>query len=522
MEYVIAGPKDATRVYWATVTYPNVDTMTSEIEHSNQPIGIRAASSVFDSRTLTDIYDEISDLYRSDRRPWVIGFSGGKDSTVALQLVWEALGRLSEAERTKPVHVISSDTLVESPVITAYIGGILTKINSAAKQQTMPIKADVVLPLLGDTFWVNMIGRGYPAPYRRFRWCTDRLKIQPANRFIEEKVSRYGEVVLVLGVRRAESATRAQVMSLHRKPGELVSRHSSLRSAWVYAPIERFTTDDVWSYLLSVKSPWGADNRQLLTMYRNAQAGECPLVVDTTTPSCGNSRFGCWTCTVVERDRSMEALIDSGEDWMEPLLELRDWLSRTGKPESKHEFREVRRRNGQIQLWGENEDKIVWGPYKLEVRRDILRHVLTTQEKVRRTGPDPDIELISQDELHEIRRIWRVEEGDWEDSIPRIYREVTGRDLEWVEEDAPTSSELDEQVLIEVCKDHGVAPGLMRELMDLQRKLQGLGRRHGVQSEIEKILKKDWRDPEQVLAEIGWKPGDVSDDRSSEHLLDED
>ena len=486
--------------------------MNSKHEPSTQQIGVRAATSAFESRTISEIYDEISGLYKADRRPWVIGFSGGKDSTVALQLVWEALAQLPQSERKKAVHVISSDTLVESPVITAYIGGILTKINTAAKQRSMPFTAEVVLPRLADTFWVNMIGRGYPAPYRRFRWCTDRLKIQPANRFIEEKVDHYGEVVLVLGSRRSESATRAQVMSLHRKPGSLVSRHSSLRSAWVYAPIEHFTTDDVWSYLLSVKSPWGADNRQLLTMYRNAQAGECPLVVDTTTPSCGNSRFGCWTCTVVERDRSMEALIDSGENWMEPLLELRDWLARTGEPESKHEFREVRRRNGQIQQWGENEDKIVWGPYKLEVRRDILRHVLEAQEKVRQTGPDPNIELIGQDQLHEIRRIWRVEEGDWEDSIPRIHREVTGRDLEWVEEDASTSSELDERVLVEVCEDHGVAAGLMRELMDLQRRLQGLGRRHGVQNEIERILKKDWRDPERVLAEIGWTPGDDGND----------
>ena len=484
-------------------------------------VGISKAASVFELRTIEEVYEEICDLYSADARPWVIGFSGGKDSTVALQLVWKALGRLPEAQRNKAVHVISSDTLVESPVISAYIGGVLAKINAAAREQSMPFTAEVVLPLLGETFWVNMIGRGYPAPYRRFRWCTDRLKIQPANRFIEEKVDRYGEIVLVLGVRRAESATRAQVMSLYRKPGELVSRHSTLRSAWVYAPIELFSTDDVWTYLLSVESPWGADNRQLLTMYRNAQAGECPLVVDTTTPSCGNSRFGCWTCTVVERDKSMEALIDSGDSWMEPLLELRDWLARTRDPESKQEFREVRRRNGRIQQWGENEDKIIWGPYKLSVRREILRRVLSAQEKVRKTGPDPEIDLIGKEELHEIRRIWRTEEGDWEDSIPRIYREATGNDLDWVQEDAPASSELDERVLIEVCKEQGVPMGLMRELMDLQRKLQGLGRRYGVQHEIERILKKDWRDPQQVLAEIGWTPSIDQEDSGAEDLLHE-
>lgn len=474
--------------------------MTNREQADQHDCLAKGMTSVFANRSINDIYEEIAGLYKADRRPWVIGFSGGKDSTVALQLVWEVLVRLPKSERSKRVHVISSDTLVESPIIAAYVGGILKSISEASQQQGMPITAQLVLPKLEDTFWVNMIGRGYPAPYRRFRWCTDRLKIQPANRFIEEQVDHFGEVVLVLGVRRAESATRAQVLSFHRKSGDLVSRHSSLRSAWVYAPIEFFTTDDVWSYLLSVKSPWGADNRQLLTMYRNAQSGECPLVVDTTTPSCGNSRFGCWTCTVVERDKSMEAMIDSGDVWMEPLLELRDWLASTRDPDQKQEYREVRRRDGRIRTWGDNDERIVWGPYKLDVRRDILRRVLEAQEKCRKTGPDPNIELINQDELYEIRRLWRVEEGDWKDSVPPIYRSVTGRDLDWIQEDAPASSELDERVLTEVCEEYDVPTDLMRELLDMQRRLQGLGRRIGVQAEIEKILRKDWDDPDEVLA----------------------
>ena len=495
--------------------------MTTKASSQDQSSQASASKqSIFDLRSLDDIYSEILELYQRDHRPWVIGFSGGKDSTVTLQLVWEAISRLPLSKREKRVHVISSDTLVESPVISAYIGGILSKINVAAKEAKMPFSAQIVLPQLQDTFWVNMISRGYPTPHSRFRWCTDRLKIQPANRFIEDKVDHYGEVILALGVRRAESATRAQAMSLRRKPGELLSRHSTLRSAWVYAPIEFFTTDDVWSYLLSVKSPWGGDNRQLLTLYRNAQAGECPLVVDTTTPSCGNSRFGCWTCTVVERDKSMEAMIDGGEDWMEPLLQLRDWLAGTRDPNAKHKFREVRRRNGQIQVWGEDNDRVIWGPYKLDFRREILRRVLKAQETVRATGPDASIELISRDQLHEIRRVWRAEEGDWEDSVPRIHREVTGLDLQWIQEDAAASTELDERVLLEVCEEQEVPAGLMRELMDLQRELQGLGRRRGVQNRIERILAKDWRDPGKVLASIGWRPGsDV--ELEEEELADE-
>ncbi|NWO96449.1 DNA phosphorothioation system sulfurtransferase DndC, partial [Escherichia coli] len=85
-------------------------------------------------------------------------------------------------------------------------------------------------------------------------------------------------VVMVLGVRKAESATRAQVMSLHKIKGSVLSRHSSLLNAFVYGPIEAFSTDDVWTYLLQFKNPWGSDNRDLVAMYRNAQAGECPLV----------------------------------------------------------------------------------------------------------------------------------------------------------------------------------------------------------------------------------------------------
>lgn len=456
-------------------------------------------------RSLKVLEEEIQQVYLGDDRPWVIGYSGGKDSTTALQLIWYSLAKLPAEKRKKTVHVISSDTQVETPVIVSYIDNTLTKINEAAVASGMPFRAEKVRPQLKDTFWVNMIGRGYPAPYRRFRWCTDRLKIQPANRFIEERVSQYGEVVLILGVRRAESATRAQVMALHRRSGEILSRHTVLRSAWVYTPIEHFSTDDVWSYLLNAPSPWGSNNRDLVTLYRNAQAGECPLVVDTTTPSCGGSRFGCWTCTVVERDKSMEAMIDSGQEWMEPLLDLRDWLATTGDPARKHEFRSVRRRNGRVDLWGEDNKKIIWGPYTLDVRKLIMTKLLEAQRAVRANGPDPKMKLIADDELHEIRRLWRAEEGDWDDSLPKIYRDALGsEDVVWIDDDTGGSSSLDQRILHDVATEHGLPSGVLRELVDLERDLQGLGRRSAVYERIDRILAKDWRSTEQVFADIGW------------------
>ena len=475
---------------------------------------VRLREATITREALVAIEAEVREIYLGDARPWVIGFSGGKDSTTALQLIWASLAKLPAESRKKPVFVIASDTLVETPVIVATIDGTLARINAAAAAQDMPFRAFKVRPRLENTFWVNMIGRGYPAPYRRFRWCTDRLKIDPANRFIEEQVDKFGEVVLVLGVRKAESATRAQVMSLHRKDGERLSRHSSLLSAWVYTPIENFGVEDVWTYLLSVPSPWGNNNRDLVTMYRNAQAGECPLVVDTTTPSCGNSRFGCWVCTVVERDKSMEAMIESGEDWMQPMLDLRDWLAETRNPARKHEYREVRRRDGRVHVWGEEGNKIIWGPYKMAVRRDLLTRLLTIQKQVQATGPDSNMKLIGDDELHEIRRLWRAEEGDWEDSIPRIYREVVGADLDWVEEDAAASTSLDKAVLEQVCADHDVPADLLRALVDVERELQGLGRRTRVYDRLGRVIEKDWRAAEQVLADVGWQAEEEAEDES--------
>jgi DNA sulfur modification protein DndC len=155
---------------------------------------------------LDERHEEIRAVYLEDQRPWVIGYSGGKDSSTALQLIWYALSDLPREKLTKPLHIISSDTLVETPQIVNYIEASLVKMNDAAQQQGLPFSAHKVQPIIEDSFWVNLIGKGYPAPSQRFRWCTDRLKIQPANRFILDKVAEHGEVVVVLGVRKSESA----------------------------------------------------------------------------------------------------------------------------------------------------------------------------------------------------------------------------------------------------------------------------------------------------------------------------
>ena len=449
--------------------------------------------SVFKSHTLESIYDEIREVYLSDNRPWILGFSGGKDSTCMTQLIWHALSDLPKEKLQKKIHIISSDTLVESPKIVEQIINTLDIMELAAKKQGLPISTNLVRPEIKDSFWVCLLGLGYPAPSSNFRWCTDRLKIKNADRFINEKVSEYGEAIVCLGTRKDESGSRNQLMNLYEIKGSYLSRHSKFAQTYVYTPLRDFITEDVWNYLLQNKNPWGANNRNLLSLYQNANASECPLVVDTSTPSCGNSRFGCWVCTVVEKDKSMEGLIDSGEDWMEPLLELRQDLKDSQDPEKKLEIRDFKRRTGQVTFQTDGTEKITPGPYKIEFRKDFLKKLLLAQNSVQKNGPDPKMRLILEEELHEIQRIWRMEQGDWENSVYQIYEDVTGEAISPVQEDIGGFSNVEQEILNKVCESNDVPKLLVSKLLHAEFDSQGMTRHSKVFTKIGKILSEEWR-----------------------------
>ncbi len=465
---------------------------------------VNPAPSIFDLKSLREIHEEIKHIYLSDNRPWVIGYSGGKDSTTALQLIWRAVAELPTDKRLKPIHVISTDTLVETPVIVDFVDQTLKRIDQSASRDNMPFKAHRLKPLITESFWVNLIGRGYPAPQLRFRWCTDRLKIEPANRFIMEQISRHGEVIIVLGVRRQESATRAQVMNLYQIPNSILSRHSQFPQAYVYTPIRDWSTDDVWSYLLQVSSPWGNNNRDLVALYQTAQ-GECPVVVDDTTPSCGNSRFGCWVCTVVTEDKSMKALIDSGETWLQPLLEIRNLLALTQDPNVKPFYRGYKRRSGEVTRKSDGSGIISRGPYWPWFRKQLLEMVLKAQVAIEENRQGTHLQLILLEELLEIRRIWRTEEGDWEDSVPRIYRAVMRKDLDWPQDDITFSSS-EKSLLSEICRSHNVPLELVTKLFEIELQSQSMTKRSSVYGRIDRAFAEEWRTEEEILNESNVTP----------------
>lgn len=369
----------------------------------------------FDVDAWEAIIAEIRAQYRQkDLRPWIIGFSGGKDSTILLQAVVEMLLSLARSDRRRPVYVVCNDTLVESPVYSSFVTKTLDKLRNAFDALALDacMKVVVTKPAIGDTFWVNMIGRGYRSPTRHMRWCTDRMKIRPTGKIIADITKGGGGSILLLGVRRDESAKRAQSIAKHDKAevGSL-NPHGSVPDCMVFRPIVDMTNDDVWTLLLQRRPPWGGTHRDLVTLYKNA-TGECPFVVDADdAPSCGESgsaRMGCWTCTVVEKDKSMRAFVDAGFDYLEPLVEYRDWIAELSEDYSK---RYPVRRNGEPGI----------GPFTMEVRREMLERLLATQEAV-------GVELITKEEISEIHSRWSDDVLTWATGMTNSARELLGED----------------------------------------------------------------------------------------------
>ena len=398
--------------------------------------------------SVNGLMETVRNLYLADDIPWVIGYSGGKDSTATVQLVWLALRELPKNQLHKAVHVINTDTLVESPVIAQWVRKSLKIMSRAAGEEGLPFVTHRLTPATNNTFWVNFLGRGYPFPRKKLRWCTDRLKIQPVNNFVKSKIAEYGEIVMVLGTRKAESQRRARTMAYYEKKRvrELLSPNPTMANELVFSPLEDWTDDDVWVFLMQYKNPWGYSNQELMTLYRGATAdNECPLMVDKDLPSCGKSRFGC---------RKMQGYLQGSY--------------------------------GQLHH----------GPYKKEIREQWLKELLEIQRNINENGPEAfrDLELITVPELRCIRRIWVHDKHEFDDSLPRIYEEVMGKpfeDPEWI--GSPAFGKDEWELLKEACDalypDEELAFELTYSLIDTENQSNGVNNRKGIVDALERVIK---------------------------------
>ncbi len=434
---------------------------------------------------ISEIVDELTDQYLEDdryNRPWIIGFSGGKDSTVLLTLVWLALQKIREESESqtlnRQIYVVCNDTMVENPIIEEYTTNVLQTIQKSAREQKLPITVKKTTPQIEDTFWSCIIGKGYPVPNNAFRFCTEKMKIKPTSTFITEQVAEDGEAIVLIGTRLSESQQRAKSIKKHDIKGYRLSKHPLNPNTFTYAPIKELMLEEIWWVINAIPSPWGFDNQILFKIYLDASADdyECPTVVTNDShKSCGQSRFGCWTCTVVKEDKSMTALIDNGIRWMQPLLDYRNRLVENRNVSNN---RNETRRNGQLAV---DETGHRMGNYTMEYRIQLLKELLSIQKEIQKDRSS--INLIRSQELIAIQVMW-YRDGNFTTTVNDIYNEIYGYDL-------PNDNiGLQERLLLEQSCNNSVHYQLIQELLALQKNKVLLVKKHGLQTDLEARLER--------------------------------
>ena len=436
-------------------------------------------------KVFEEIIQEMMLVYKHDNRPWLIGFSGGKDSTLLCCLVSEMLMRLKKEELKKKIYVVSSDTLVENPIVKKYMHRMSNMIGAWGKKYK--IQSDIVYPRVDETFWSKVIGLGYPTPEAPgFRWCTERLKIHPMNDYINNVIKNNGEIVLLTGVRKAESSYRAANIKAREIEGKLLVPHTEIENAYMYNPITELSNPLVWEFLLKddAKSPWGSDNKYLFTLYQGENLGEEASVLGEVDkdkiPITGNSRFGCWICTMVKEDKSLTNFINHGEKQLIPLRNYRNWLLEI-RSDSKE--REQKRRNGS--MYRKSDGELGLGPFTMKARKKILERLLELEEETK-------TELITLDELKQIDEMWDSEGDLTRRELVETYYKIKNKRLPWDEYKKPVFSD---EILDEIkkqCKAFDIEYEMISKLIIEIEKNKNLVSVTAIPKAFDKVINQGW------------------------------
>lgn len=438
-------------------------------------------------KVFENIIEEMTYVYKHDNRPWLIGYSGGKDSSLLVSLVVEVVMRLPEHERKKKIFIVTSDTGVENPIVKNYMHTSSKKINEFSKKVNANIQADIIYPDVMQSYWNLVIGLGYPTPEPPgFRWCTERLKIIPMNKYTNEIIKKYGQIVLLLGVRKAESLARKRSISSREIEGKILTPHSDISDAYVYNPLTEIKNELVWEYLLRNNgvSGWGVDMKYLFNLYQGENLGEEQSVVGEVDkdkiPVTGNSRFGCWCCTIVKEDKSLQNFINHGSSELIPLRDFRNWLVSIRQDPK---FRDNKRRNGKV--YQKSNGDYGFGPFKMSARQEILRRLLMVEKE---TG----FELITQDELKMIDTVWDSEGDLTRRKLVDIYYEVFRKRLPWDEYKEPLYEERIVEELREGAEKADIPFELIAKLIVAINANKYVARSSKVQKEFDKLINQEW------------------------------
>jgi DNA sulfur modification protein DndC len=325
---------------------------------------------------------------------WIIAFSGGKDSSAALKIFLASYRRA--ATQLSKVTLIYCDTGVENPVLDNYAKRLLNAISNEFLQVGLPFETKLLKAPTQDRFFVRIIGRGYPPPTNSFRWCTTGLRIKPVSEFIARQDPQ--NTVVVLGLRKAESSQRDRSLALSEDLYWQKQREGKGEYD-LFLPIVEMGLPEVWDAIFSLSSPRSLDKAALEQLYRGA-SGECPVIKSPVAPPCSSGRFGCWTCTVVRKDKSAAELIRSGHLELKPFLAFRDWLFEFRNDPSN---RWTTRRSGAKGL----------GPFTIAARKHILARIDDLEGRTKTV-------IVDAEERSMIAALWTM------DHFPRLNFRALG------------------------------------------------------------------------------------------------
>jgi len=425
------------------------------------------------SNKIIDIKKRLKKEYLADSRPWVVTFSGGKDSTTVLHLVMDMFLELTEKQReAKRIYIVSSDTGVEMPIIEDYTTNKLTQISDFIKKEKLNMEVNLLKPKVTESFWTLLLGKGYPSPNQTFRWCTDRMKIKPATNFLKSLTEQNESILMLLGVRSDESQARAESIAKRDENHRGFSKHGEIPNAFIFSPIKDWTNAEVWTYLSKYPAPWGEHNDMMKLYDKGSGEADCNIALNPEAASCGKTRFGCWVCTVVSKDKSMANMLRNKEDeWMLPLNNFRNKLEEYRYDHSK---RQPRRRNGQKSV----------GPFLLSVRKELLQELLQIEKSLIALGKMGDKKLISDEEIEQIQKEW-LHDGDFFETAITMAHNVN----RLVDYESNKSFDLKERDFIEnICKEHNIPVKLIEDLMQKEHSSRHQIKRTKIFTEMESLV----------------------------------
>ncbi|MFF2532399.1 phosphoadenosine phosphosulfate reductase family protein [Brevibacillus sp. NPDC058079] len=412
------------------------------------------------------IIEQLVEAYldTSNKFPWFIGFSNGKDSSTLGYCVWKAVERIPTNLRERKVYFATSDTLLEHPHMRELMEFSYQNMNEVAKETGLPIEAFLVKPKM--TAVMKMIAHGNPLPTPKSslnRWCTDLLKLRPMEELQDKIIKEHGSLILMVGVRSDESKKRASSIKRHSIMGEFIfpkigakETSGGFYERYMSHPIVDLNDEEVWRSITYARIlPWKTKATTIRKMYEGA--GECPIQVDkqSSKPCGGSSRNGCMICmmTTAQDDKMLQAFMDKGEEWAVHMNRLRrfireslfdarfrrpinswrkkkldwanpfihnyaqkviEWKEAKGRKASREAFENTfLSEQGEFEKMSEglcHDSKPVYpnlslAGYTLQARILLLKAFLYTQEV-------SGVKLVSEEELSYVKKVW-TEECGW-------------------------------------------------------------------------------------------------------------